>query len=156
MTARHPTGPGCGCVLLGKGESEPAQRGLWGADMLYIPVEKHAKCLIFLGCAAAVQILVCIDPAVVPFTLVCSFKRGSLLILYPHRLLFQAVLLMQTLRVSRDCLSCWKLPSAAFLLTPGCVAVAFFQCAFRTYRCESHSLFRLVLQRLCVGVAGAG
>lgn len=51
---------------------------------------------------------------------------------------------------------CWKLPSAAFLLTPGCIALAFFQCAFRAYRCVFHSLFRLVLQHLCVGVADAG
>lgn len=105
VTAWHPTGAACGCVLLGKRESKAAHRGLFDSEMLYIPLEKHVKCLIFLGCVAAVQILVCIDPAVVPFTLVCSFKRVSLLILYPHRLLFQAVLLMRMLRVSWDCLS---------------------------------------------------
>lgn len=115
-----------GCVRLRKWGRILPTSGCWTRGQFYIRLEKHVKCLIFLVCVTAVQILVCIDPAFVPFTLVCSFKRVNLLILYPHRLLFQPVLLMRTLHVSWDCLSCWKLTSAVFLLAPCWIAVDLF------------------------------
>jgi len=79
----------------------------------------------------SVQILVCIDPSAVPFTLACSFQKGELLILYPHRLLFQC----RSLHACSECFMGFRpLREADVCSFPSCAGlwIAPF-CVCRTY-----------------------